>query len=259
MDLLARTHLKNKNIVALITDRIVRHIHESPIPNGMLDEVMHELSGLKQRTGHEGGYFFRSDTNIEDLAGFNGAGLNESIPNVSDERTAVMRAIQAVWISPFRENSIYWRAMALPSHSVSIAEPSVVVMPTVSAESSGVMLSRGGSHWQLGQGSISANWGIGSVVQAGDPVEEISMADGRALASSFTVSTQKPVPNIQGGLSMVQVPAGEPVLTETQATLLNAQAIKVDQALGSEPHGWDIEWAIDQGGSIKILQARPNM
>lgn len=259
LDLLSKVNLKNQHLVASITETIARHIQANPIPSEMLDQVMSQLRELKQRTGHEGGYFFRSDTNIEDLPGFNGAGLNESVPNVKDERALVQKAIQDVWISPFREKSIYWRAMALPSHTVTLAEPSVVVMPTVHAKSSGVILSRGGSGWQSGHGSISANWGIGSVVQAGDPVEEISLASGKPLRTSFTVSTRKPVANVNGGLSLENVPLGQPVLTEAQIQALNKKAAEVEEALGHEPHGWDIEWAIDSNDNVKILQARPNM
>ena len=46
------------------------------------------------------GVFVRSDTNVEDLPGFSGAGLNLTLPNVVGFEN-VVAAIQKVWASPF--------------------------------------------------------------------------------------------------------------------------------------------------------------
>jgi hypothetical protein len=46
------------------------------------------------------GVFVRSDTNVEDLPGFTGAGLNKTIPNVVGFEN-VLAAIPRVWASPF--------------------------------------------------------------------------------------------------------------------------------------------------------------
>ena len=46
------------------------------------------------------GVFVRSDTNVEDLPGFTGAGLNLTLPNVVGF-DALTAAISRVWASPF--------------------------------------------------------------------------------------------------------------------------------------------------------------
>jgi phosphoenolpyruvate synthase/pyruvate phosphate dikinase len=52
--------------------------------------------------------FVRSDTNMEDLEDFTGAGLNLTVPNVLTEE-AVLQAIRRVWASPYRERGYRWR------------------------------------------------------------------------------------------------------------------------------------------------------
>lgn len=256
---LSKVELSNEFLVTYTSSRIRDKIFNSDIPDEIIDEVIDALENLKSRTGHEKGYFFRSDTNIEDLPGFNGAGLNESVANVNIDREAVAQALKQVWFSAFKEKSIFWRAMALPNDTVSIAEPSIVVMPTVDAESSGVILSKGGDTWNAGHGLISSNWGIGSVVEAGKPVEEITLEDGTALHYALTVSNKKPVANNDGGLNTEEVTAGEFVLSKDLAERLNKLSIRVEGTLGEQEHGWDIEWAVDTEGRIILLQARPNM
>jgi hypothetical protein len=256
---LGESELANSYVVAKVCQQIRKRILDTPIPKDMLAEVMQELRELKARTGHEAGYFFRSDTNIEDLPGFNGAGLNESVPNVAMEEADVVKAIQKVWASAFKEKSISWRGRALGATTVPIAEPSIVVLPTIFANSSGVIISRGTSHWLPGKGLISANWGIGSVVEAGAPVEEITLESDRAIRSSFTSSNVKPTAKMKGGIKFVPAEPGMPVLTDGQIAQLNQFAQKIEIKLGAQPHGYDIEWVIDTDGKLEIVQARPNM
>jgi len=259
LDLLSSVKLENKQTVVALTSKIQQIIQDSKISDKMLDEVMHSLGGLKERTQHSQGYFFRSDTHIEDLEGFNAAGLNESVPNVLIDKKAVDEAIRRVWQSPFSEKSIYWRGMALQKEQVTIAEPSVVVMPTVQAASSGVILSKGTEQFIQGKGKISANWGIGSVVESGRPVEEISLEANHPIHYSLTVSDSKPVAKASGGLEKQAITPGLPVLSESQIQELNLAATQIEKTLGVKPYGYDIEWAYDSHGKLIILQARPNM
>lgn len=56
--------------------------------------------------------FVRSDTNVEDLPGFSGAGLNLTVPNVVGF-DAILQAIRRVWASPFAERAFAWRQMRM--------------------------------------------------------------------------------------------------------------------------------------------------
>ena len=257
VDELAKVKIENKFLISFLTAKIRKHFEDHPMPQEMLAEVMNELSELQKRTGHTGGYFFRSDTNIEDLPGFNGAGLNESIANVKLDETQVSNAIRVVWASAFKEKSIMWRARALNATTVPVADPSEVILPTVYAVSSGVILSKGGEKFLSGKGMISANWGIGSVVEAGAPTEEIDLEGASPHRYSLTSSNVKPSANKAGGLKMIKVQPGLAVLNPQQVQNLINQANQIENVLGQEPKGWDIEWAVNPQGKVIILQARP--
>ena len=82
--------------------------------------------------------------------------------------------------------------MAVGGTRVPLGDSSVVLMPMIEARTSGVALSRN-AEGVLGRGLISANWGIGSVVQSGHPVEEFTFESGIPHRYSFTVSREMPV------------------------------------------------------------------
>ena len=120
-------------------------------------------AAMAQVFGEDGTYgvFVRSDTNIEDLPGFTGAGLNLTVPNVRGFEH-VMSAISRVWASPFSARAFAWRQgrMENPEH----VYPAVLLMRSVPVDKSGVMVTQdvdtGDSAWL----SIAANEGVGGVV-----------------------------------------------------------------------------------------------
>ena len=84
------------------------------------EEFRRQLQAAMQDTfGPDGSYgvFVRSDTNVEDLPGFTGAGLNLTVPHVVGFEN-IMAAIQRVWASPFSERAFRWRQayMQAPEH-----------------------------------------------------------------------------------------------------------------------------------------------
>lgn len=259
LSILADTQVENKYLVSLLAGKISAAIKTISIPDAMLDDIIREMENLRERTGHTGGYFFRSDTNIEDLPGFNGAGLNESVANIAIDRKRVDAAIRRVWASAFTEKSIYWRAMAVGQETVPIAYPSVVVMPTVSAKSSGVYVSRGELPDSDTTELISANYGIGSVVESGTAVEEITLETGSPVRYAMSAAQQKPQASVAGGLQNQPVTTPKYVLTYDQAKQVVKLGEVVRAVFGPAPYGWDIEWAFDGRGRLKFLQCRHNM
>jgi len=84
--------------------------------------------------------FVRSDTNMEDLEEFTGAGLNLTVFNVRDAGK-ILQGIRDVWASPFRERSYLWRQkfMLNPEN----VYPSILILPTVPVDKSGVLITTG--------------------------------------------------------------------------------------------------------------------
>ena len=84
--------------------------------------------------------FLRSDTNMEDLEEFTGAGLNLTKFNVVSNR-AIIEGIKEVWASPYTERSFKWRQRYLLNPENVF--PSILIIPTVDVEYSGVVITKG--------------------------------------------------------------------------------------------------------------------
>lgn len=84
--------------------------------------------------------FLRSDTNMEDLKDFTGAGLNLTLFNVV-EKEKILQGILQVWASPYSERSFRWRqSYLLNPESV---YPSILIIPSVNVDYSGVLITKG--------------------------------------------------------------------------------------------------------------------
>lgn len=84
--------------------------------------------------------FLRSDTNMEDLKDFTGAGLNLTLFNVVDE-AKILQGIKDVWASPYTERSFKWRQRYLLNPENVF--PSILIIPSVDVDYSGVMITKG--------------------------------------------------------------------------------------------------------------------
>ncbi len=84
--------------------------------------------------------FLRSDTNMEDLKDFTGAGLNLTLFNVSGAEN-VWKGIKDVWASPYTERSFKWRQKYL-SNPENVF-PSILLIPGVDVDYSGVLITKG--------------------------------------------------------------------------------------------------------------------
>ncbi|MDH3272376.1 MAG: hypothetical protein OEN56_13645, partial [Gemmatimonadota bacterium] len=88
----------------------------------------------------ERGVFVRSDTNVEDLPQFSGAGLNLTIPHQTS-MDGILTSIRRVWTSPFSERSYLWRRQILEEQGD--VYPSVLIQRTVPSAKSGVLITSG--------------------------------------------------------------------------------------------------------------------
>ncbi len=106
--------------------------------------------------------FVRSDTNMEDLKEFTGSGLNLTLFNVLDEAT-IIQGVREVWASPFKERSYRWRQkfMLNPQN----VYPSILIIPSVNVDYSGVVITTGISSGSPNDLSIAFSRGAGGAVE----------------------------------------------------------------------------------------------
>jgi hypothetical protein len=206
------------------------------------------------------GVFVRSDTNVEDLPGFTGAGLNLTMPNVVGF-DAVMQAIQKVWASPFTERAYAWRQahMEQPEH----VYPAVLLLKTFASEKSGVLVTtdveNGDRHWL----SVAVSEGVGGAVE-GQAAEELRVerATGAVRLLAQATAPQRSEPSPAGGMLKVPASGREQLLLPGEIEQLRVLADDVERRfpmpLGQDgrPAPADIEFGF-RDGRLALFQIRP--
>jgi len=206
------------------------------------------------------GVFVRSDTNVEDLPGFTGAGLNKTVANVVGFKN-VLAAISQVWASPFSKRAFAWRQshMDQPQHVYA----SVLLLRSVPSEKSGVMVNRDIETGQTGWLSVVVNEGVGGAVdgQAAESLRiSIQSGDVRRLAQA--TAPWRRVLKPTGGVDKELVEATETVLKPQEIKQLIALAQELPQRYppilddDGNPAPADIEFGFVQS-KLQLFQIRP--
>lgn len=217
---------------------------------------------MKNTFGEDGSYgvFVRSDTNIEDLPGFTGAGLNKTVPNVISFDN-VLKAVKEVWTSPFTERSFGWRQglMDKPEHVYA----SVLLHKSVPNEKSGVMITADIDTGDTRFLTIVTNAGVGGGVE-GQAAEtlRVYLPTGEVSLLASATAPQKRVLLKEGGSRMVGAPAPDSLLLPEEiaqlvalAKALPAKYPRLADAQG-KPAPADIEFGF-LDGKLMLFQIRP--
>jgi phosphoenolpyruvate synthase/pyruvate phosphate dikinase len=217
---------------------------------------------MEQVFGPDGTYgvFVRSDTNVEDLPGFTGAGLNLTVPNVVGF-DHVLAAVSRVWASAFSERAFRWRQayMENPEH----VYVSVLLMKSVPVEKSGVLVTADIYSGQPEWLTIAVNEGVGGAV-AGQTAEElkINIQSGEVRLMAQATEPYKRVLLKEGGVSKVAASGSEAVLDQSEINLLLEFAKTLPDRFPKlrESHGRlvpaDIEFGFYQK-KLVLFQIRP--
>lgn len=221
-----------------------------------LRDAMHDLFGMEGTYG----VFVRSDTNVEDLAGFTGAGLNLTVPNVVG-LDAVIDAIQQVWASPSTERAFGWRQglMDLPEHVYA----SVLLHRSVPNDKSGVMVTANLDTGSREEITVVTNTGVAGGVdgQAAETlVVSLQTGEVRLLASA-TARTKRLVA-VEGGVHQVRSDAPEYALSPQEIARLVefVRAFPADYPGLQDEQGRTVAADIEFGfvaGHLMLLQIRP--
>ncbi len=217
---------------------------------------------MEQVFGREGGYgvFVRSDTNVEDLAGFTGAGLNLTVPNVVGF-DRVMRALPDVWASPYSARAYALRQahMAEPQHVYT----AVLLLKSVPAEKSGVLVTADIDSGDSGWLSVAVNEGVGGAVD-GQLAESLRIhrATGAVRLLTSATAPRKRISLPQGGVSQVPASGAEAVLSPGEIQALRDLAAGLAERFPpivdaeGRPAPADIEFGFVKG-RLALFQIRP--
>jgi len=203
------------------------------------------------------GVFVRSDTNVEDLPQFSGAGLNLTVPN---RRTLedILLSVRQVWTSPFAERAYLWRKEVIQDQGE--VYPSVLLLASVPSEKSGVLITtglEGGSPMDL---TVVTAEGVGGGVD-GEEAETIRVApDGNVLLLTQAKSPRRRalVNQGSGGVEWLASATPDTLLQpgELAQLLEAAERWKTRFAPGDSETAWDMEFGFVEG-RLWLFQVRP--
>jgi len=207
------------------------------------------------------GVFVRSDTNVEDLPGFTGAGLNLTLPNVVGFDRLV-EAINRVWASPFTARAFAWRQSHMESPEYVFT--SILLLRSVASDKSGVLVTQDLETGDRQVLSVAVNEGVGGAVdgQAAESLR-IDTRDGsvRVLASATAPWRRRPAAG--GGIDKLPATGADTVLQPQEIRRLISFARDelpkrfppiTDDA--GRPAAADVEFGFVDG-QLRLFQIRP--
>ncbi len=224
------------------------------------DATRQQLATLMEELfGPPGSYgvFVRSDTNVEDLPGFTGAGLNQTLANlVGLERQ--FAGVPQVWSSPYTQRAMSWRSTILRRPEEVYA--SVLLMKSVPADKSGVLVTADLA--TRGRGlTVATAWGVGGAVD-GEAAETLVLRpDGSTDLVGEAKAPYRRRLAATGGVEWVPAESGQ-VLTAEERNALRRLAEEASSKLAptrgsdGQPLPWDIEFGFVDG-RLTLFQVRP--
>jgi hypothetical protein len=234
-------------------EELRKAIAEAPIDPETLDMV---YKRVRIKLGGRG-VFVRSSSNSEDLPGFNGAGLYDSVGNVVG-RQALGTALKKVWASLWNLRAVEERSAFGVDHRQAFM--AVLIQVGVNATAAGVLVTK--NLWDPGDDksfTINSKWGLGERVVQGQKLPEQIIFDPTNDGTKIISRADDPVMLVfdeNGGMKELPVPAGAGViLTEERAKKLSTMVRKLMPVF---THGQplDVEWVLE-GDDVWIVQARP--
>ncbi|MFM2374913.1 MAG: hypothetical protein RLZZ165_9, partial [Bacteroidota bacterium] len=228
----------------------------------LLPEFVQDLKDCFQEVLHaEMGkipVFLRSDTNMEDLKDFTGAGLNLTLFNVVPAEK-ILQGLKEVWASPYTERSYKWRQKYL--NDPQNVFPSILVIPSVEVEYSGVMVTKGIRTDRPEDITIAFSRGAGGAVD-GQAAESFLLHanGGNTLLSPAREPYYNSLP-ATGGTARKATTFEKPILKTANLQALREMAAEIrSKMVNSEGLGsggpWDVELGFT-GDKIWLFQVRP--
>nr|WP_321452937.1 PEP/pyruvate-binding domain-containing protein [uncultured Carboxylicivirga sp.] len=201
--------------------------------------------------------FLRSDTNMEDLKEFTGAGLNLTLFNILDAKS-IMQGILDVWASPYTERSYKWRQKFLQNPENVF--PSILIIPSINADCSGVVITKDIITGNSDGVTMAFNRGVGGAVEGQISETWIVNPKNQQLVSVAREPEMTFLPD-NGGIKKLFTSFNEPVLHKNEIDMIlnvaNTVSIKFSELVKmDESIAYDIELGI-KNNKIWLFQVRP--
>jgi len=227
---------------------------------GLLNVPGDVMEGLRERFPPGTRFMVRSSSNCEDLEGFSGAGLHESVANVSHGE--IPDAVRKVWSSLWTEKAARERKQARIPHRE--AHMAVLIQTMLIPELSFIMHTANPLGGRREEAYIELAAGLGETLASGigrgTPFRLLcNKVTGEVRALAFASIDSALVPDGRGGISRRTVDySAMPISASPAARQALGSRIAAIGALveGSFGQPQDIEGAV-VGENIYLVQSRP--
>ena len=202
--------------------------------------------------------FVRSDTNMEDLKDFTGAGLNLTLFNVV-ESEKIQQGIKDVWASPYSERSFKWRQKYL--RNPENVYPSILIIPSVDADKSGVLITKGVEGGNENDITVAFNRGVGGAVDGQAAESWLLTENGRSILLAPSRELGFTAIPATGGTKKARTTLESPILSARNLADLRKLSVAVEDRLPKSP-GVDTRGPFDvelgfKNDKIWLFQVRP--
>ncbi|MDQ3635893.1 MAG: PEP/pyruvate-binding domain-containing protein [Acidobacteriota bacterium] len=227
------------------------------IQKGKFDDKLRAeiIEKWKTVTGGKG-VFVRSSSNAEDMPNFSGAGLYDTVPNVTEE-DKIIEAVKTVWASLWNFEAYEARERNFIKHDGTYM--GVLLQVGVDADSSGVMITTDPfDKDNKGAIYISAKRGLGIKVVEGKKIaEQVLFSKKSNAVQVLTRSDEDSLLTFDenGGVKEIPISGERAVLTDDVARRLVLVGNQIKTIFGGKTEQ-DIEWGY-KNGQIFIFQSRP--
>jgi hypothetical protein len=204
------------------------------------------------------GCFVRSDTNVEDLDNFNGAGLNLTVFN-RKSLDDIYEGLKEVWASPLEFRSFSWRQTLIDDPIWVLS--SVVILEAVPNDKSGVLVTADIDGSDSKKMTVAVSEGVGGAVDGTSAETFLWSAQGTELVTLFK-SPWKNQLLPGGGSAIVSSSGKDTVLEPDELKQIIAAGQKISatfepaQNPAGKPRPWDIEFGF-RAGKLWLFQCRP--
>lgn len=233
-------------------------IKKMPLADSFVKDVTQAFQTILGKPIGSVPVFLRSDTNMEDLKDFTGAGLNLTLFNVL-EKDKIMQGIRDVWASPYTERSFKWRQKYLLNPENVF--PSILVIPSVDVDYSGVMITKGVTSGNEQDLTIAFSRGAGGAVDGQAAESYLLQATGdHVLLSPARDSHYNMLPSV-GGTKKQYATFEKPILNQGNLQNIRDLAQQIRTTLAqktaeSYKGAYDVEFGF-KDNQLWLFQIRP--
>jgi hypothetical protein len=241
-------------------DVIQYSIRQAPLAPELKAAIRSGLAadGLLVGADQTVGCFVRSDTNVEDLDNFNGAGLNLTVFN-RKSLDDIYSGLKEVWASPFTFRSFSWRQTLIDDPLWVLS--SVVILEAIPSDKSGVLVTADPITGGPGRMLVATSEGVGGAVDGTSAETLLWSPEGVTLISLFKSPWRNQL-QPGGGSAIVPASGSDTVLAPNEVEEIVGAGKKITETFepvknaagGDKP--WDIEFGFSRG-KLWLFQCRP--